>query len=202
MTTVQWMSGADDATTQVGTADFDALFVAEYSRLVRSVGFVCGDAEVAADCVADAFERAYVRWRRVGRLDDPAGWIRRVAINRATDVARRRTTAWRTVTRLARRTATEPPAELQLSDSTAFHDSELAAAVAALSGRQRAVVALHYLDDLSVADVAHSLSLSEGAVKYHLHQARARLRSALGPDGDDATAAVSAVRTDDEGEAG
>ena len=38
---------------------------------------------------------------------------------------------------------------------------------------------LHYLDDLSVADVATAMGLSDGAVKYHLHQARARLRTLL-----------------------
>ena len=41
-----------------------------------------------------------------------------------------------------------------MSESAAFHDSELAAAMVELSRQQRAVVALHYLDDLSVADVA------------------------------------------------
>ena len=80
---------------------------------------------------------------------------------------------------LAGRADASRTAELEWSDSAAFHDSELATAVAGLSPQQRAVVALHYLDDLAVADVASTLRLSEGAVKYHLHQARARLRTAL-----------------------
>jgi RNA polymerase sigma-70 factor (ECF subfamily) len=46
------------------------------------------------------------------------------------------------------------------------------------------VVALHYLDDLPVAEVAAAMSLSEGAVKYHLHEARARLRDALNDSSD------------------
>lgn len=186
MTTVSWMSGADEAAAEGALVraapDFDALFVAEHSRLVRVVTLVCGDPEVAADCVADAFERAYVRWRRVGRLDDPAGWVRRVAINRAIDAQRRRSTGARALRRLAGRAVVMP--DLGWSDSAAFHDSELATAVAGLTPQQRAVVALHYLDDLAVADVAATMRLSEGAVKYHLHQARARLRIALEtPDG-------------------
>ena len=72
-----------------------------------------------------------------------------------------------------------------MSDSVSFHDGELGAAVADLTPQQRAVVALHYLDDLPVAEVAAAMSLSEGAVKYHLHQARGRLRATLGPDQPD-----------------
>jgi len=109
------------------------------------------------------------------------GWIRRVAVNRAIDTQRRRVTGRLAVRRLAGRAETRRPHDLEISDATAFHDSELATAVADLSPQQRAVVALHYLDDLAVADVAAAMRLSEGAVKYHLHQARARLRVALEP---------------------
>jgi RNA polymerase sigma-70 factor (ECF subfamily) len=182
MAVMEWFVGTGETTVVATAADFDALFVTGYPKLVRTVGFVCGDADVAADCVADAFERAYVRWRKVSRLDDPLAWIRRVAINRATDVHRRRTRGRRALQRLAGRPDPTRTAEVQLSDGLAFRDSELAAAVQDLSPQQRAVVALHYLDDLSVAEVAVSMDLSEGAVKYHLHQARGRLRTLLVPE--------------------
>ncbi len=174
------MSGEE--AQRVGSMDFDALFAAGYPRLVRTTSFICGDADVAADCVADAFERAYVRWRKVGRLEDPLGWVRRVAINRATDVHRRRVRGRRALARLAGRPESAGHHEPRMTDAATFLDSEIAVAVADLSPQQRAVVALHYLDDMSVIDVAAAMSLSEGAVKYHLHQARDRLRSTLRPD--------------------
>ncbi len=158
-------------------ASFDQVFLESYPRLVRSLTLVCrGDAEAAADCVADAFERAFVRWRRVSRLDDPVGWIRRVAINRATDGGRRLRRRDRAIERLASTTPTSV-------DPVEPADRSLADAVAALSPQQRAVVALFYVDDLSVADVAATMELSEGAVKYHLHQARERLRTSWTPNG-------------------
>jgi len=160
-------------------ASFDAVFFDSYPRLVRSLTVVCGgDVETASDCVADAFERAFVRWRRVGRLDDPVGWIRRVAINRAIDAGRRHQRRDRAVARLS----TTVPATDELPEPS---DQGLLAAVEALSPQQRAVVALFYLDDLSVAEVAATMKLSDGAVKYHLHQARERLRASWSPtDGD------------------
>lgn len=161
------------------TDDFDALFRSGYPRLVATITFVCGDREVAAECVADAFERAYVRWSKVSRLDDPLGWVRRVAINRATDVHRRTSRGRRALERLQGREQRRSSAQPILTDAAAFRDSGLAAVIAELSPQQRAVVALHYLDDVPVADVAALLGLNAGTVKYHLHQARERLRALL-----------------------
>ncbi|MFZ4670348.1 MAG: RNA polymerase sigma factor [Microthrixaceae bacterium] len=104
--------------------------------------------------------------------------MRRVAINRAIDAGRRHQRRDRAVERLS---ATVPATD-ELPEPS---DDGLLAAVEALSPQQRAVVALFYLDDLSVAEVAATMKLSDGAVKYHLHQARERLRTSWSPaDGD------------------
>jgi RNA polymerase sigma-70 factor (ECF subfamily) len=57
-------------------------------------------------------------------------------------------------------------------------------AVRALPERQRAVVALHYLEDLPVAEVAHTLEIPAGTVKSTLSAARAALAAALGVGAD------------------
>jgi RNA polymerase sigma-70 factor, ECF subfamily len=154
-----------------GDAGYDALFRAHYGPLVRSLTLAAGDRELAADCVADAFERCYVRWRRIQRYDDPAGWVRRVAINRLRDHARRRGRGERAVERLsAGRERTAAPDELV----------ELAELLAGLPTQQRIAVALRYVGGLAVAEVADAMGISEGAVKYHLHAGRERLRPLLG----------------------
>jgi RNA polymerase sigma-70 factor (ECF subfamily) len=63
-----------------GPADFDETFREHYGPMVRSLAAACGDREVAADAVQDAFTRAYARWRRISRYDDPSGWVRHVAL--------------------------------------------------------------------------------------------------------------------------
>jgi DNA-directed RNA polymerase specialized sigma24 family protein len=55
----------------------------------------------------------------------------------------------------------------------------LAAAIAALTERQKQVIGLHYLADLPVVAVAALLHVTEGTIKSTLHDARARLRAAL-----------------------
>lgn len=151
-------------------ADFDAVFRDHYEPMVRSLAVATGDREAAADAVQDAFIRAFSRWRRISRYDNPAGWVRHVALNRLRDHFRRVERGRRAVDRLGHQeqTVIDPPA---LPTDTAILD-----AVAALPQQQRVAVALFYVEQLSVQEVAESMRLSAGAVKYHLHAARRTLR--------------------------
>lgn len=146
----------------------EALFVAEYSRLVRGLA-VAYDAESAADAVQEAFIAADRRWKRVSAYDDPAGWIRRVALNRLQNGRRNR----RRRQEILGAVRPVPPDDLiaELVD--------LQAAVAALPERMRLAVCLHHLSGLPVAEVAALLAVSPGTVKSNLHDARSKLRAAL-----------------------
>lgn len=145
--------------------DFDALFRAEYLRLVRALS-MSFSSTVAEEAVADAFAAAHRRWSRVSHLDDPAGWVRRVAINRAIG-------STRSVLRRRRR----EELACTVNPTVALSDElmDLAAAIAALPQRQRLVFSLRYLADMGVADIAAALSISPGTVKSTLHDVRAKL---------------------------
>jgi RNA polymerase sigma-70 factor (ECF subfamily) len=56
-------------------------------------------------------------------------------------------------------------------------DDDLMAAVADLPQQQRIAVSLFYVEQLSVREIAASMKLSEGAVKFHLHAGRGALRA-------------------------
>ena len=154
-------------------ATVDSLFRAHYGRLVRALTLACGDREVAADAVQEAFVKAHLHWRRIQQYDDPVGWIRRVAINRLHDDHRRQSSKGRALDRLAG----QPQAE---SVEQHGFDSDLPMILAQLPKQQRIAMALFYVDELSIAEVAAALNVSEGAVKSYLHQGRARLRSVVG----------------------
>ncbi|MFP3900240.1 MAG: sigma factor-like helix-turn-helix DNA-binding protein, partial [Acidimicrobiia bacterium] len=64
-------------------------------------------------------------------------------------------------------------------------DLEVWEAVRALPARQAQAIALHYLDDRSVDEVAHVLGCAPGSVKTHLHRGRVTLARALGLTGHD-----------------
>jgi RNA polymerase sigma-70 factor (ECF subfamily) len=152
--------------------DFDDIFRAHYARMVGSLACVAGDREVAADCVQEAFVKAYARWSRISRYDDPVAWVRRVALNKLRDSGRREGRKRKALERLGGRVAEAvgPPGE---------PPTGLGPLLEPLPPRQRAALALHYGEDLSVAQIARSMGITEGAVKYHLHQGREALRSTL-----------------------
>src|SRR3954471_15083972 len=105
---------SDDAGRALGAPpDFDGTFRRWWAPMVRSLTVASGDAEVAADCVQDAFMRAYARWRRVSRLRHPPGGGRPVAVNRVRDHFRKSTRGRAAVERLdAQSVPTTPgPAE-------------------------------------------------------------------------------------------
>ena len=151
-------------------ADFDATFQQGYESLVRAITAICGDRELAADCVQDAFCKAYARWSKVSRYEQPIAWVRHVALNAVRDDVRRRSRRLRDQHKLA---APEIAPEHDRADF------ELAEVLAQLPRQQRVAAALFYIEQLSVAEIAEAMELSPGAVKFHLHAARERLRTAL-----------------------
>ena len=162
----------DDDTALAGSADFDETFREHYWPMVRSLALACGDREQAADAVQDAFTRAFVRWRRISRYEHPAAWVRHVALNRLRDHFRHEARGVGVRERLRGETATSVPGP---EDVPAGND-ELTTAVARLPQQQRIAVSLFYVEELSVREIAASMKLSEGAVKYHLHAGRTALR--------------------------
>jgi RNA polymerase sigma-70 factor (ECF subfamily) len=148
--------------------DLETMFRAHYGRLVRALTLVSGSQEAAADAVQEAFVKAHLHWRRVQRYDDPVGWIRRVAINKLRDENRRQGRKNKAVERLQGELRTDG---VQWSDG-----ADAGALLAELPRQQRLAMALFYVEGLSVAEVAETLEISEGAVRFHLHQGRTRLR--------------------------
>jgi RNA polymerase sigma factor (sigma-70 family) len=114
-----------------------------------------GNRAGAEDIAQEAFLRAHRDWQRVGRYQHPGAWVRRVAANLATSALRRRLIEARA---LARVWAREEPALAELPVSGA----DFWRAVRSLPRRQDQAVALHYLEDLPVADIARVLGCAEG----------------------------------------
>jgi RNA polymerase sigma-70 factor (ECF subfamily) len=151
-------------------AELETLYVAYAGDLTRAL-HAAGYPD-AADVVQEAFVQAVVQWRRVSRYDDPVAWIRRVAINRGRNRRRSRVRRDALTQRIASTTSSAPMPAVE-------HDGELVALVAALPPQQRLALSLFYFADLSVAECADAMELSQGAVKYHLHAARTSLGRAL-----------------------
>ncbi|MEU3458202.1 SigE family RNA polymerase sigma factor [Micromonospora sp. NPDC006766] len=145
--------------------DFDGLYHAHFRSLALQLAAYCGDLSQAQDLVQEAFCRAFARWSRVSRYDDPLAWVRRVAWNLATSRWRRLRTAQSWLHRQREEHVPGPD-----PDRVA-----LTVALAKLPASQRRAVVLHYLADLSVMQIAEQEGVPEGTVKSWLHRGRAAL---------------------------
>lgn len=153
---------------------FDAFYAREFRPVVGLVYVLSGSSWVAEETAQDAFLAAYRSWGRVATYESPEAWVRRVALNHAVSKVRRRANEARALLRLAgrREAVSALPAE----------DDDFWRAVRALPVRQAQAVALHYLEDRPVAEIALVLGCSEGSVKTHLSRGRAALAVALRVD--------------------
>lgn len=158
----------DDPSITDSAVDLTTLFNLHYGRLVRSLTVICGNAEEAADAVQDAFVKAHLKWRKISAYDDPVGWIRRVAINKVRDGHRSRVRRDRAVDRLS---------SMSNVTSNLPEIDEMASLLVTLPKQQRAVAAMFYVEQMSVLEIADALNISDGAVKFHLHQAREKIRA-------------------------
>ncbi|HEY2067290.1 MAG TPA: sigma-70 family RNA polymerase sigma factor [Gemmatimonadaceae bacterium] len=170
---------------RVRTGDQSAfdLLVKEYMRSAYLTAYrVLGHREDAEDLVQECFLAVY-QYLDSFDIERPFGpWLARIVVNRGANFRRSR----------ARRT-TEPEADVASDAPSALEESGrtemrevLTRALATLNERQRMIVTLFDVDGLTSTEIGEMLELAPGTVRWHLHEARRVLRSALsGYFGDD-----------------
>jgi len=125
--------------------------------LRRNAYLLCGDWDRGDDLVQKVLTELFSRWAQARRADNLDAYVHTMLVRRAIDEKR---SWWRRKVWLAdERTAPEPAAPPD-PDPTVRID--LAAVIAELPPRQRAVIVLRYLQDFSVEDTATVLRCSTG----------------------------------------
>lgn len=167
----------DAATAVDRDAEFTAFIGSGMHALHRTAFLLCGDAHRADELTQDALERTYRAWDRA-RVGDPLAYARRVLVNRRIDTWRR-----------TRREVLTSPDELPDGPATwgapdGGDGDHLLRAVLALPVKQRRVVVLRYMEDLSEEQVATELGIPRGTVKSTASRGLAALRLTLATAGE------------------
>lgn len=172
-------SGNDSprAVSSAAGRTFRQFYDVEVHNILAYLIVMTGDRAAAEDLTQEAFTRAFKRWDDVGDYDSPGGWVHRVAHNLAVSRFRRLASEARALLRLrARRHPSAGPDEPPLADDQFWSE------VRRLPERQRQAVALYYLEDRPVAEIAERMGCAESTAKVHLHRARRRLADRLNLD--------------------
>jgi len=165
-----------DLSNETRNASFEGAFPDLYKRAYGLAYRMLGNRAAAEDVAAETLAKALMRWNRLDP-DRVAGWVLRTAGNHSIDLMRKKG-------------RTLEPGVIDLEDQTTLRLS-LAEAVRKLPKRQREVIVLRFLSDLTEAATADTLGISTGSVKSHTHRALARLRDDLGPETLEAVGAGS-----------
>jgi RNA polymerase sigma-70 factor (ECF subfamily) len=157
---------------------FNALVRQEVRGVYRTALAILGSERDAEEATQDAFVSA---WRSLPRLRDAGrfdAWLGRIVVNACRMTLRRR----RSIREISL-DATGPTAGVEPStvDPTllAAEADAFDRAFERLAVDDRALLVLHYRDDLGVRDIADRLGVREGTVKSRLWRARRALEAAL-----------------------
>ena len=158
----------------------DVMFRRHYATLLRLAVVMVGDRGAAEDAVQDAFVALH---RNVSKLRDPEAaeaYVRSAVLNRCRSWVRRK----------AVQRAKKPLLLVQAAPSTSTEETivardevgSLVTAMRALPRRQREALACRFVLELSVAETAELLDISEGSVKTHTHRGLQALHQGIEVD--------------------
>ena len=160
----------------------EALVRRHWPMAHRAAFLVIGDATAAEDVAQEALVAAI---RSLDRFDlrRPFGpWLHRIAVNRAIDHARARSSRAEVAAGSAEDAERRSEGRLVESAPADPRSAGLDAALAGLTPEHRAIVAMRYLLDLTPGEIATELGLPRGTVNSRLRRALDQLAGALGED--------------------
>jgi RNA polymerase sigma-70 factor (sigma-E family) len=155
-------------------SEYVAYVTARLPSLRRVAAQLVGDAHRGDDLVQQAITKLYTHWRRATQASSLDRYVYRILVRVFLDERR---LGWAAVRLGADPVERSQPPTVDVEDRMLLHE-----ALALLPPRQRAAVALRYLADLPVDEVAEILGVSPGTVKSQTHDALAALRRQLTVD--------------------
>ena len=150
------------------------IYSTHYRSLVRLAVLLVRDVATAEEVVQDSFVAMHSAWRRLRDSDKALSYLRQSVVNRSRSVLRHRV--------VVDRNAPKPAPDMPSAEQGALSLLERSAVIAALRKlppRQREALVLKYYADLSEAQIAATMGISQGAVKSHTARGMASLRAVL-----------------------
>jgi len=171
---------------EAAAQEFSSVVQAHRPQIFRFLLASTRDIDLAETLTQECFLKAHRNWENFRGESSAMTWLMRIAINLEKDHWRnRRLQFWRH----ARSNSVDlddasdwlPSGERSAEQRLLAREKvqQVWEVVAKMSGRQRTVFLLRYVEDLELAEIAQSTGLSEGTVKAHLSRALNKVRTEL-----------------------
>lgn len=164
-------SSVGESVVVVEPLSFEVFFDREARTLFRRLCAVTGNSAEAEEVMQDTFLALFERWERVGRMDDPTGYLYRTAMNQFRKRTRRAALA-------LRRTFALAPEPMPFSEID--EQLDVVAALRELTPRQRAALVLTEVLGYTSEEAGAALGISAGTVRGLASRGRSTIRLQMG----------------------
>lgn len=157
---------------------FDCLVKQFQFCAMKTAVRILADADEAAEAVQDAFVAAYLKIKKLKEPEKFGSWLLRIVTSRAID---RQKSAMRRK-QLFRKMCNQPRAAPGHQDDPLYAEELQAAiqsAMSKLTKTQARAIAIFGIEELSHQEVADILGCSPQAARWHVYQARKKLKILL-----------------------
>ena len=178
---------SQEAAQEVAADEFARVVVTHRPKIFRFLLSSTRDVDLAETLTQECFLKAHRNWGQFRGDSTALTWLMRIAINLEKDHWRnRRMQFWR---QTCANSVDVDEASQWLPSGERNAEQQLLAreqvkkvwkVVETLSGRQRSIFLLRYVEEMELNEIARSMGLSEGTVKAHLSRALARVRVEVG----------------------
>jgi RNA polymerase sigma-70 factor, ECF subfamily len=160
-------------------AAFEELFHKYNGVIYRTALAITRDPGIAEEVLQDCFYKAYTNIHRIQSDLPLSPWLHRVAVNLSCNALKRRRHWLEPIENLAERLFADPHHSPEHLCEQSELQGTLRDIVNTLPLKHRVVIVLHYLQDLSLPEIATILDCPVGTVKSRLHYARKVLKLEL-----------------------
>ena len=156
---------------------FDEFATHHLAAVQRFAAVLTGDWTRGDDLVQEVLVRAHARWRRIGSMDRPEFYVRKMIVNEF--LSSRRRTWWL----VPAGSGTDVDHRVTPDHAAGYADRDaLLAELGKLPAQQRAVLVLRYYEGLSVGRIAELLGVAPATVRGYASRALAALRIEMSPE--------------------
>ena len=157
-----------------GGVGFDQFVADRLDRLLRYATAIACDKHLAQDIVQNVLMRSQSKWDRIGAMDAPYLYVKRMVTNDYLSWRRRK--AAREVAVERSELAKHVPSMADPADAHAEREA-MRARIAVLPRKQRAALVLRFYEDCSDTEIAQVLGCTESTVRSQLSRALQTLRA-------------------------
>lgn len=164
---------------------FEQLVAAHHATVRQLVFRLLGWRDGGDDVAQEVFLAAWANRRRLSKVENVEFWLKRIAINKCRSHLRRAAVRARWRSWIERSPPQEPLVAADGPLAASEHAETIRNAINALKPRYREVIVLHYLEELTVTQIAKITGIRANTIEVRLHRARQQLAEQLKDLADD-----------------